>query len=273
MKKEYILSDEEKQQKKQKIAENRQKKNQKLLHRNSRIDTEEHDSTSSPSRHEAEIGSQDGSNSPHNRVGAEPEDLIAGPAPKMPKLNNNPTTFQQLLEEPNPQQYEQNYQHFIPEDSVPGPGPGPQAPAQEGFLQDADLNFDNLDEIVAIAIKAEFGTFDLADFSEQAMQPSASSQSTSGIKEESNQLQQHQSLHQAEQPPAISDRPLLNDRERARLDELFVASRALVEPMEHERDVSSSGDTKYRSNPLYFKTISIASILRVFITSFTLIMT
>ena len=242
MKKEYILSDEEKQQKKQKIAENRQKKSQKLLHRNSRIDTEEHDSTSSPSRHEAEIGSQDGSNSPPNRVGAEPEDPLAGPAPKAPKLNNNPTTFQQLLEEPK-YEYEQNFQPFMPENSVPGPQP-PPAPQEAGFLQDADLNFDNLDEIVAIAIKAEFGTFDLADFSEQAMQPSASSQSTSGIKEESNQLQQHQSLHQAEQPSAISDRPLLNDRERARLDELFVASRALVEPMEHERDVSNFGDTE-----------------------------
>ena len=29
----------------------------------------------------------------------------------------------------------------------------------------------------------------------------------------------------------------LTDREKARLDELFLASRALVEPVEHERDV------------------------------------
>ena len=235
MKKEYILSDEEKQQKKQKIAENRVKKHQKLLHRTSRIDTDEQDSES-PSRPEPELGSHDGSNSPQARVDPEPVgQILAGPAPKIPRINNNPSTFQQLLEEPHPQNYEQNFQPFMPENPTSAP--------QEGFLQDADLNFDNLDEIVAIAIKAEFGTFDLADFSEQPMQQSASSQSTSGIKEESNQ-QQHQSLHQ-EQPSAISDRPLLNDRERARLDELFVASRALVEPMEHERDVSNCRETKY----------------------------
>ena len=32
----------------------------------------------------------------------------------------------------------------------------------------------------------------------------------------------------------------LTDREKARLDELFLASRALVEPVEHERDVCNS---------------------------------
>ena len=32
----------------------------------------------------------------------------------------------------------------------------------------------------------------------------------------------------------------LTDREKARLDELFMASRALVEPVEHERDVRNS---------------------------------
>ena len=32
-------------------------------------------------------------------------------------------------------------------------------------------------------------------------------------------------------------RAQLNDRERSRLEELFLASRALVEPVEHEKDV------------------------------------
>ena len=50
--------------------------------------------------------------------------------------------------------------------------------------------------------------------------------------------------HQVEQPEAsaqtgLMERPLLNDQERGRLDELFVASRSLVEPVELERDVNS----------------------------------
>ena len=79
---------------------------------------------------------------------------------------------------------------------------------------------------MAIAIKAEFGTFDLADLSDPIPKPD------------------DQTLHptegQTSQGSSMGDlRPLLNDRERGRLDELFVASRALVEPMEHERDVSN----------------------------------
>ena len=41
-------------------------------------------------------------------------------------------------------------------------------------------------------------------------------------------------------PEMGQQQPQLNERERERLDELYIASRALVEPMEHERDVSSS---------------------------------
>ena len=88
------------------------------------------------------------------------------------------------------------------------------------------MNFDNLDEIVAIAIKAEFGTFDLADLSDPIPKP--------------DDQTLHPSEGQTSQGSNMGDlRPLLNDRERGRLDELFVASRALVEPMEHERDVSN----------------------------------
>ena len=47
-------------------------------------------------------------------------------------------------------------------------GEGQAGPEQAAFnlnqaFQDHDWSFDNLDEIVAIAIKAEFNTFDLAD--------------------------------------------------------------------------------------------------------------
>ena len=79
---------------------------------------------------------------------------------------------------------------------------------------------------MAIAIKAEFGTFDLADLSDPIPKP--------------DDQTLHPSEGQTSQGSNMGDlRPLLNDRERGRLDELFVASRALVEPMEHERDVSN----------------------------------
>ena len=50
----------------------------------------------------------------------------------------------------------------------PPSGEGQAGPEQAAFnlnqaFQDHDWSFDNLDEIVAIAIKAEFNTFDLAD--------------------------------------------------------------------------------------------------------------
>ena len=207
MKKEYILSDEEKQQKKAKIAENKQKKSQK--------------SRRLPEL-EPDIHSHEGSVSPDEHQSEE----IPGPAPKITRLQNS--TFERLLEEPvttNPvSTYNTEPVFFNPHPPVPQPDhPG------NGFLpvDTGDLNFDNLDEIVAIAIKAEFGTFDLADLADPI--PTASAASS-----QSNEV--------AEQPQAstVGDlRPLLNDREKARLDELFVASRALVEPMEHERDVSN----------------------------------
>ena len=141
------------------------------------------------------------------------------------------STFQQLLEEPNNPTYNTEVPVFF------NPNPAvPSIPAVNGFLPDdtGDLNFDNLDEIVAIAIKAEFGTFDLADLADPI--PSSSS----NIKDQNSQHQPlHPSENQAPQGSTHDLRPLLNDRERARLDELFVASRALVEPMEHERDVSN----------------------------------
>ena len=88
MKKEYILSDAEKQQKKAKIAENRQKKNKKSGPRNHHPESEEA---------EPELnGSHEGSISPDEQ---QPDE--AGPsASKVIRLQNS--TFQQLLEEPNP---------------------------------------------------------------------------------------------------------------------------------------------------------------------------
>ena len=59
-------------------------------------------------------------------------------------------------------------------------------------------SLDNLDDVVAIAIKAEFHTTSL--------------DGSNGGKD-------------------------LNDRERARLEELFIASRSLVEPVELEHEV------------------------------------
>ena len=89
MKKEYILSDAEKQQKKAKIAENRQKKNKKSGPRNHHPESEEA---------EPELnGSHEGSISPDEQQ----PDEVAGPsASKLIRLQNS--TFQQLLEEPNP---------------------------------------------------------------------------------------------------------------------------------------------------------------------------
>ena len=89
MKKEYILSDAEKQQKKAKIAENRQKKNKKSGPRNHHPESEEA---------EPELnGSHEGSISPDEQQ----PDEVAGPsASKVIRLQNS--TFQQLLEEPNP---------------------------------------------------------------------------------------------------------------------------------------------------------------------------
>ena len=87
MKKEYILSDAEKQQKKAKIAENRQKKNRKSGNRNHL----ESEGGAEPD------GSHEGSISPDDQQ----PDEVAGPsASKVIRLQNS--TFQQLLEEPNP---------------------------------------------------------------------------------------------------------------------------------------------------------------------------
>ena len=108
------------------------------------------------------------------------------------------------------------------------------------MIPEADWSFDNLDEIVAIAIKAEFNAFDLADLTDESLikeepnlgpsqpsQPQMTGQN-SAVLECSSQN------HSSQQ----SNRDQLNDREKARLDELFLASRALVEPVEHEREVS-----------------------------------
>ena len=230
MKKEYILSDAEKQQKKAKIAENRQKKNRKSGNRNHL----ESEGGAEPD------GSHEGSISPDEQL---PDETAAGPSePKMTRLQTS--TFQQLLEEPNNPTYNTEVPVFF------NPNPAvPSIPAVNGFLPDdtGDLNFDNLDEIVAIAIKAEFGTFDLADLADPI--PSSSS----NIKDQNSQHQPlHPSENQAPQGSTHDLRPLLNDRERARLDELFVASRALVEPMEHERDVSNWQTVPHCSKSLFF---------------------
>ena len=76
-----------------------------------------------------------------------------------------------------------------------------------------------------MAIKAEFNTLDLVEM--------ANVETMNEVKTEnhvSNVQSSGMSHHQTPQPQ-------LNDRERERLEELYVASRSLVEPMEHERDV------------------------------------
>ena len=105
-----------------------------------------------------------------------------------------------------------------------------------------DWSVDNLDEIVAVAIKAEFHTLDLVEMTNSmndttevktstggghgGLNPNSSSTNTTANNVQSTSVMGQQ-------------QPQLNERERERLDELYVASRALVEPMEHERDVSS----------------------------------
>ena len=93
-------------------------------------------------------GSHEGSISPDEQL---PDETAAGPSePKMTRLQTS--TFQQLLEEPNNPTYNTEVPVFF------NPNPAvPSIPAVNGFLPDdtGDLNFDNLDEIVAIAIKAE----------------------------------------------------------------------------------------------------------------------
>ena len=110
-----------------------------------------------------------------------------------------------------------------------------------------DWSVDNLDEIVAVAIKAEFHTLDLVEMTNSmndttpevktstgggghgGLNPNNSSSSSTNTT--ANNVQSTSVMGQQQ--------PQLNERERERLDELYVASRALVEPMEHERDVSS----------------------------------
>ena len=119
--------------------------------------------------------------------------------------------------------------------------PGGGSTSSGGGLN--DWSVDNLDEIVAVAIKAEFHTLDLVEMTNSmndttpevktstggghgGLNPNNSSTNTTANNVQSTSVMGQQ-------------QPQLNERERERLDELYVASRALVEPMEHERDVSS----------------------------------
>ena len=69
-------------------------------------------------------------------------------------------------------------------------------------------NIDNLDDIVAVAIEAEFHAYDVARTAEG----------------------------KDERPAGPKD---LNDPERSRLTELFVASRALTEPVDLQRTAAT----------------------------------
>ena len=108
---------------------------------------------------------------------------------------------------------------------------------------------------MAIAIKAEFNTFDLADLTndvvtvkeELAAMPMAQPEVTNSASEAVTPASTMTVVSAV--PPTNSTSCAaasvganaaelqLTDREKARLDELFLASRALVEPVEHERDV------------------------------------
>ena len=76
-----------------------------------------------------------------------------------------------------------------------------------------------------MAIKAEFNTLDLVEM--------ANVETMNEVKTENHVSTVQSSGMSHHQTP----QPQLNDRERERLEELYVASRSLVEPMEHERDV------------------------------------
>ncbi len=105
--------------------------------------------------------------------------------------------------------------------------------------------FDNLDELVAVAIKAEFNMFDLADMPESGDQVASSSTSASGQMANSN----GDNSQNVDGAGVENPRPALNEREKSRLEELFVASRSLVEPVELDRElVSVTGYWKTAEN-------------------------
>ena len=71
----------------------------------------------------------------------------------------------------------------------------------------------DIDEVIAIAIKADFNSQDLADLNQR-----------------SNDFVYNSSEFNATRPQT------LNTNERSRLDELYNASRSLTEPVEMNRD-------------------------------------
>jgi len=364
MKKEYILSEDEKKQKKQKIEENRVRKHQKQMNRKGNVNHNNDDSSASPTS--SSLQPLNGSQSPpaegdrmtavshglassrsksldHNN-GENAHILDTGPAPaKSARLSEPlhqppPTMFHQLLVEEDmmtseavgsqttsPYTTDQHTPHPTPSSAFPlraslegfdnhsevpstssnggigggqhhhhpphqhhhhhqappphqsqhqphhqphhghhphqplqpqqqpvtlqqGPGGQDQAFNLNQAFQNHDWNCDNLDEIVAIAIKAEFNTFDLADLTNDVVtvkeemqaasamplaQPQATT--TSGGTPSTTGPTSNPSCSTSSAVANASDLQL-TDREKARLDELFMASRALVEPVEHERD-------------------------------------
>lgn len=108
-----------------------------------------------------------------------------------------------------------------------------------------DWSVDNLDEIVAVAIKAEFHTLDLVEMTNSMNDTTEVKTSTGGghgglNPNNSSSSSTNTTANNVQSTSVMGQQqPQLNERERERLDELYVASRALVEPMEHERDVSS----------------------------------
>ena len=107
-----------------------------------------------------------------------------------------------------------------------------------------DWSVDNLDEIVAVAIKAEFHTLDLVEMTNSMNDTTEVKTSTGGghggLNPNNSSSSTNTTANNVQSTSVMGQQqPQLNERERERLDELYVASRALVEPMEHERDVSS----------------------------------
>ena len=107
-----------------------------------------------------------------------------------------------------------------------------------------DWSVDNLDEIVAVAIKAEFHTLDLVEMTNSMNDTTEVKASTGGghggLNPNNSSSSTNTTANNVQSTSVMGQQqPQLNERERERLDELYVASRALVEPMEHERDVSS----------------------------------
>ena len=210
MKKEFILSDQEKQQKRAKIEENRVKKQQQKLYSNPATPTSPSstDSASALERPQARVlPSARPSSSAESEATAEKLMRLSPSASSSPvtTVNNDPSAQQQQQ-----QQQQQSStsailikQELTAEDLSSSAGHTHGSSPQEHIPDFSGSH--NLDDIIAVAIEAEFHVHD-------------------------------STLAAASTNPQTATVPGLNEQERARMHELFVASRALVEPLDAERE-------------------------------------